>query len=406
MSGIDSKHVLLGVCGGIAAYKSAELVRRLRDAGAQVRVVMTDAATRFVTPLTFQALSGHPVRQSLWDEAAEAAMGHIELARWADQIVIAPASANTLAKLAHGLADDLLTTLVLASDARLTVAPAMNRQMWAQPATQASVQVLRERGAQILGPADGSQACGEVGPGRMLEPQAILQALLAAPQANGLLSGYHLLISAGPTYEDIDPVRFVGNRSSGKMGFALAAGARQLGAQVHLITGPTALETPIGVRRTNVRSAAQMHQAVMAALQADRPHVYIGAAAVADYTPASVAEQKIKKIDDELILKMTRTADVLAQLSAHPLRPAVVVGFAAETNDVEHYARGKLEKKKLDMIVANRVGQTGRGFDADDNEVIVLCADSATPIPLCSKTDLAQKLLEKIAARLAAKVNP
>ena len=391
---LTGQRVLLGVCGGIAAYKAADLVRRLRQADAEVRVVMTANAARFVGAATFQALSGQAVRDSLWDAQAEAAMGHIELARWASVIVIAPATAATLARLAHGLADDLLGTLVLASEAPLVLAPAMNAVMWANPATRANVDLLRGRGARILGPDSGEQACGEVGEGRMLEPAQIVAALATAQAP--LLAGRRVVVSAGPTYEDLDPVRFLGNRSSGRMGFAIAASAAAMGADVVLVAGPVQLPTPPGVRRVDVRSAAQMHAAVLArAADAD---VYVGAAAVADYTPLRVAPGKIKKEAAHLSLELARTADILADLGARPSRP-YLVGFAAETDDVEAYARAKLERKNLDLVAANRVGP-GLGFDTGDNALLLLGADVRLDLGRADKATLARRLLEVVAQRL------
>jgi phosphopantothenoylcysteine decarboxylase/phosphopantothenate--cysteine ligase len=395
---LQGQRVLLGVSGGIAAYKAADLVRRLREAGAEVRVVMTEGARHFVGATTFQALSGHPVRDSLWDAAAEAAMGHIELARWATRILIAPASADLLSRLATGAADDLLTTLCLASDAPVAVAPAMNRVMWANPATVANLATLRARGIAVHGPAEGDQACGEVGAGRMLEPTELVAALAAAvlPQR---LAGRRIVVSAGPTYEDLDPVRFIGNRSSGRMGFAVAAAAVAMGAQVDLIAGPVALATPAGVRRVDVRSAAQMREAVLAALPAD---AYIGAAAVADYAPAAVQPHKLKKTADELAIALVRTPDILAEVAAHARRPRCVVGFAAETQDLETYARGKLDAKNLDLIAANDVGQPGRGFDSERNALVVLSRDGRTEIPEAGKAQVAAALLALVADRLGA----
>jgi phosphopantothenoylcysteine decarboxylase/phosphopantothenate--cysteine ligase len=393
--------VLLGVTGGIAAYKSADLVRRLRDAGADVRVVMTESAQRFVTALTFQALSGHPVRSSLWDDAAEAAMGHIELARWADRIVIAPASADTIARLALGAADDLLTTLCLASAAPLAIAPAMNQQMWAHPATRDNLERLRARGVAVLGPAQGSQACGDVGFGRMLEPHEIVAALAEepAPAANGALRGTRVLVSAGPTFEDIDPVRFIGNRSSGRMGFAVAEAARAAGAAVTLIAGPVGLPTPAGVTRVDVRSAAQMREAVLAAV--GDSDVFVSAAAVADYRPATCAPCKIKKSSAAKTLELVPTADILAEVATLPSRP-FLVGFAAETDDVERYARDKLERKRLDLIAANRVGESGTGFEADDNALLVLWPGGRAELPRAPKARLAADLVQLIAAQRRA----
>lgn len=394
VAALHGQQVLLGVSGGIAAYKAAELVRRLRDAGADVRVVMTSGAQRFITPLTLQALSGNPVRTTLWDEAAEAAMGHIELARWATRILIAPASADLLARLALGRADDLLTTLCLASEAPLAVAPAMNRVMWAHPATQAHIATLRGRAVEILGPASGGQACGETGEGRMAEPQALVDALsaLLAPQR---LVGKRILVSAGPTFEDIDPVRFLGNRSSGRMGFAVAAAAAKAGAEVTLVAGPVRLVTPAGVSRIDVRSAAQMREAILGALAGQ--HAYIGAAAIADYRPAEVAPQKIKKGAGPASLVLERTEDVLAEIAGHPLRPACVLGFAAETHDVETYARGKLEAKRLDGIAANRVGVPGQGFDADENALTLYWNGGQREYATASKAAIAEGLVDWVA---------
>jgi phosphopantothenoylcysteine decarboxylase/phosphopantothenate--cysteine ligase len=393
---LAQRRILLGVSGGIAAYKSCELVRRLRDLDAQVRVVMTERATHFVSPTTFQALSGQSVRVSLWDEQAEAAMGHIELARWAERILIAPASADMLARLAHGLADDLLTTLCLASAAPLYLAPAMNQQMWAHPAVQANIETLRQRGAHLLGPAAGEQACGDIGSGRMLEPHELREALVSS-FGDGSMAGLNVVVSAGPTYEDIDPVRFIGNRSSGRMGFAIAQAAAQAGARVILVAGPVSLATPEGIaQRVDVRSAAQMHTAVLdAATQAD---VYIGAAAVGDYRPQEIATHKLKKHDGAgLSLQLSENPDILASLSAKTVHP-FLVGFAAETHDVASYAQDKLRRKGLDMIAANQVGG-GLGFEAADNALTLYWADGALELPRASKSELAQQLIAQVAER-------
>ena len=397
MSGLAGQRILLGVTGGIAAYKAADLARRLQDAGAQVQVVMTDAATQFVTPMTFQALTGRPVRSSLWDAAAEAAMGHIELARWADRIVIAPASADLIARLAQGMGSDLLSTICLASEAPIALAPAMNRVMWANAATQANVATLRARGMQVLGPGDGDQACGEVGAGRMLEPMQIVNALdrTAVPS---LLAGRRLLISAGPTFEDLDPVRFLGNRSSGKMGFALAAEASRMGAEVTLVAGPVSLCTPDRVQRIDVRRAVQMRDAVIAALPGQ--DVFISAAAVADYMPAQTEPRKIKKSAASLSLELVRTPDIVSEVARHAQRPTLVVGFAAETNDVEQHALGKLKSKGLDLIAANDVAAEGIGFESDDNALTVYSSDERIAIERGSKAEVARRLLALIAARL------
>jgi len=393
--------VLLGVSGGIAACKAADLVRRLRDAGAEVRVVLTPNAARFVTPLTFQALSGQPVRSDLWDESAEAGMGHIELARWADEMLIAPASADLIARLAHGLADDLLTTLCLATEAPLRIAPAMNRQMWAHPATRANLATLRERGVAVIGPASGAQACGETGEGRLQEPLDIVSALIAA-RAPRVLAGLRVVVSAGPTFEDIDPVRFVGNRSSGRMGFAVAVAAAEAGADVTLVAGPVALPTPAGVRRIDVRNALQMREAVLAA--ADGADIYVGAAAVADFRPREVAPQKRKKrgAGDTLEISLVQNPDILAEVAALPVRP-FTVGFAAETEGLETHARAKLERKRLDLLAANRVGE-GLGFEQTDNELLLLWPGGGREaLPRADKRVLARMLVARIAALRAAR---
>ncbi len=392
--------ILLGVSGGIAAYKAADLVRRLRERGAEVRVVLTENAERFVTALTFQALSGEPVRSSLWDSAAEASMGHIELARWADRVLIAPASADLIARLAQGQADDLLSTLCLATEAPLHLAPAMNRVMWEHPAVQANLTTLRARGATVLGPDSGSQACGETGAGRMWEPEAIAAAVLAPPPdpaVAAVLGGRRLLLTAGPTVEDLDPVRYLGNRSSGRMGYAIAAQAQRLGLQVTLVSGPVNLPVPPGVERVAVRSAEAMREAVMARVaQAD---LFIATAAVADFRPRAASPEKIKKRGDGgLTLELVQNPDILAEVAARQDRP-FVVGFAAETQDVERYARDKLERKRLDMIAANRVGEEGSGFDADCNALSVLWPGGAAEIARADKAEVARHLLALIAQR-------
>ena len=392
MNSLFQRRILLGVCGGVAAYKAAELVRLLRGAGAQVRVVMTTAATRFVGPMTFQALSGEPVHTDLLDAEAEAGMGHIELARWADAVVVAPATANTLARLAHGQADDLLATLCLATRAPLWVAPAMNQAMWANPATRANCATLVARGINVIGPASGEQACGEVGPGRMVEPAAIVQTLAAALES-GLLAGRRVLITAGPTREAIDPVRYLTNRSSGKMGYALARAARRAGAGVVLVSGPVALPAPEGVTLIRVESAAEMHAAALE--QASQSDIFIAAAAVADYRPAAVAEQKIKKQAAGLALELVRNPDILAEVSGLPQRP-YCVGFAAETEAVAEHARKKRLAKGLDLIAANRVGP-GVGFEVDDNALTLFWEGGSKALPEASKQRLAEQLIEHIA---------
>jgi phosphopantothenoylcysteine decarboxylase/phosphopantothenate--cysteine ligase len=397
---LAGRRVLVGVSGGIAAYKGAELVRRLRQAGAEVRVVMTAGAQAFITPLTMQALSGNPVHTDLLDSRAEAAMGHIELARWADVILVAPASANLIARLAHGLADDLLTTLCLATESPLLLAPAMNRAMWAHPATQANCDLLRQRGVKLLGPASGEQACGEVGEGRMVEADELVEGLVNHWQ-QGPLAGLHLLITAGPTREAIDPVRYISNRSSGKMGYAVAEAALLAGATVTLVSGPTALQRPRGVKLVAVESAAEMAEAVKQRLSGC--DIFIATAAVADYRPSAVAQQKIKKESSELALALERTEDILASVAGGSAAP-FTVGFAAETHDLEHYARDKLARKGLDMIAANRVGQ-GIGFESDDNALTVFWGSGQYEINRAAKTIVARELIAVIAERYHAK-NP
>lgn len=397
MGALAGKHVLLGVTGGIAAYKSPDLVRRLRDAGADVRVVLTPSATRLVSPTVFQAVSGQPVRAELWDEAAEAAMGHIELARWADLVVIAPATAHLMAQLAAGSAGNLLTTLCLATDAPLMLAPAMNQAMWRHPATQANRATLEARGVRFIGPASGSQACGDIGPGRMVEPRDIAERLDqdAAAAVTGALAGLTVVVTAGPTRELIDPVRFVSNRSSGKMGFAVARAAAEAGARVVLISGPVHLPTPAGVERHDVETAEEMYAATLARIGG--AHIYIGAAAISDYRPLSIAAHKIKKKAETLTLEMTRSPDLLAAVARLPDRP-FTVGFAAETEKLEEHARLKLTGKRLDMIVANLVG-TKLGFDGDDNAALLLWADGQQAFGSMPKADLARQIIAVVAGR-------
>jgi phosphopantothenoylcysteine decarboxylase/phosphopantothenate--cysteine ligase len=395
---MQGKRILLGVTGGIAAYKSADLVRRLVEQGAEVQVVMTAAAREFVTPITFQALSGRAVRTDLWDVAAEAAMGHIELARWAQLVLVAPASADFLARLAHGLADDLLTTLCLATEAPIAVAPAMNQLMWRNAATRSNVELLSARGVRLIGPAVGDQACGEHGPGRLVEPIEIVAQIAPLLAPAGPLTGRRVLLTAGPTRECIDPVRFVSNRSSGKMGFAMAQAMRAAGAEVVLVSGPVSLPTPPGVRRIDVESAEQMHAAVQRELPGTA--IFIGTAAVADYRPVACAPQKIKKNSETLALELTRTTDILSQVSASVPRP-FMVGFAAETNAVEHYARAKLLAKNLDLIAANEVGHT-KAFDCDENSLLVLWRGGRVELPVASKQELARALTGVIVEQFLA----
>jgi len=387
--------VVLGVTGGIAAFKSAELVRLFVKAGTTVDVVMTDAATRFVTPLTFQALSGRPVLSDLWQSGAADAMGHIAVSRGADAIVVAPASADFVAKLAQGRADDLLSTLCLARECPLFVAPAMNRQMWASPATQRNALQLRQDGVTLLGPDTGELACKENGDGRMLEAAAIHATILAMLQPK-VLSGRRVLITAGPTFEAIDPVRGITNSSSGKMGFALAQAAAEAGAQVTTVAGPTVLPTPPGVERVDVTSAAQMAEAVLSRV-ADCD-VFIAVAAVADYTPEAPSEQKLKKSGDRLMLTLKPTVDILATVAARPNAP-FCVGFAAESQDLERLAEEKRRRKKLPLLIAN-LAQDALGGDA--NEVTMLDASGARRLPRMNKIDLARHLVGEIARRLPA----
>lgn len=389
--------VLLGVTGGIAAYKAPELVRALQAAGAEVQVVMTRAAREFIGPASLQAVSGQPVRLDLWDEEAEAAMGHIELARWADQVLIAPATANFIASYAHGIACDLLTTLCLATEAPVAIAPAMNRVMWSHPAVRDNCRLLQQRGVRLLGPGDGEQACGEFGPGRMLEPADIARELLVEPTwlAPRLLAGKRVVITAGPTREPIDPVRYITNRSSGKMGYAVAAAAAEAGADVVLVSGPVSLAAPAGVRRILVESAEDMfRESSAAAAGAD---IFIGCAAVSDYRPPVAATEKIKRSADSMQLDLVRSPDTLASIAALPDGP-FTVGFAAETEKLEEHARGKLETKRIDMIAANLVGPD-LGFDTETNALKVFWRDGSTEIATDTKLAVARSLVSLIAER-------
>jgi len=394
-------NIVLGITGSIAAYKTPELVRRLRERGADVQIVMTASAEEFVTLTSLQAVSGRPIRSNLWDREAEASMSHIELARWADVVLIAPATAEIMARLASGAAPDLLTTLCLATEAPIAIAPAMNRIMWANPAVQANRQTLADRGFTILGPDHGSQACGETGAGRMLEPDQIAEIVCGrelVAQGERALAGKRVLITAGPTREPIDPVRYITNRSSGKMGYALAAAAAREGAEVVLVSGPVNLEAPGGVRTIPVETAEQMFDATHDNI--GDIDIFIAAAAVSDYRPAGMAEQKIKKKRAEMRLDLVRSPDILASVAALDDAP-FTVGFAAETERVREYALSKLENKKLDMIVANRVG-TDRGFDRDDNAVSVYWHDGKQEFPVTAKIELAGRLIKLIASRYEA----
>lgn len=389
---LTGKKILLGISGGIAAYKCADLTRRLIERGAQVQVVMTPAAKEFITPLTMQAVSGNPVSDSLLDSSAEASMGHIELAKWADLILLAPATADLIARIKAGMGNDLLSTLILASDAPVAVAPAMNQQMYSNVATQENISVLKERGMMIWGPAAGQQACGDVGYGRMLEPMELVAHCEAffGPKP---LQGLSVAITAGPTREAIDPVRYISNHSSGKMGFAIAEAAANLGANVTLISGPVSLATPTQVTRLDVESAEQMHQVVMA--QAPHHHIFISCAAVADYRPAQIAEQKIKKTADNehMQINMVKNPDIVASVAALTQQRPFTVGFAAETQDVERYARDKLAKKNLDLICANDVSVAGLGFNSNDNALHLYWQDGEQALATASKQQLAKQLL-------------
>jgi phosphopantothenoylcysteine decarboxylase/phosphopantothenate--cysteine ligase len=398
MGSLANKQIVLGVTGGIAAYKAAEIVRRLREAGADVRVVMTPAACDFITPLTMQALSGHPVHRDLLDTAAEAAMGHIELARWADAVIVAPATANFIARLAQGRGDDLLTAVCLATRAPVAVAPGMNTGMWDNAATQENIAQLKRRGIACFGPAAGALACGETGEGRLLEPALIVERT-AELFETGALAGLSVLVTAGPTWEAIDPVRGLTNRSSGKMGYAVASAAMEAGARVILISGPTALPDPARVTTLRVESATEMHAAVLSHL--DDTHIFIGVAAVADYRPATTADSKIKKTAAEMNLALVRNPDILKDVATHPSRP-FVVGFAAETNDVVPQAREKLLAKNADLIAANMVGD-GLGFGRDDNRLTLVERDGITELPAGAKSALAHQLIQHIAERYHAK---
>ena len=395
---LAGKKILLGISGGIAAYKSADLVRRLKERGADVRVILTPAAAEFITPLTLQALSGNPVGQSLLDPAAEAAMGHIELAKWADFILVAPASADVIARITHGMANDLLTTCILASSAPLAIAPAMNQQMYKNIATQANLATLISRNIHIFGPNAGEQACGDIGPGRMLEPLQLVDAVIGvlATPAQQPLQGVKVTITAGPTREAIDPVRYISNHSSGKMGYALAAAAATLGADVTLISGPVQLATPTGVMRIDVTTAEQMYVSSMQ--QAPKSDIFIGCAAVADFRVAALASQKIKKTadNDGLTLQLVKNPDIIASVAALTDQRPFTVGFAAETEKVAEYARQKLQKKNLNLICANDVSDPSLGFNSEQNAITVYSTTAEFALGQRSKTDLAQALISLI----------
>lgn len=399
MVSLTNKRILLGLTGSIAAYKSADLARRLRAAGADVQVVMTRAAEEFITPLTMQTVSGHPVHRHLMDETTESGMGHIELARWADLILVAPASANFMAKLNQGRADDLLSTVCLATEARIAVAPAMNQQMWTNPATERNIFGLRQLGIHLFGPASGDQACGETGPGRMLEPSDIVTKVETL-FATGALQGLRITITAGPTWEAIDPVRGITNHSSGKMGYAVAVAAIEAGAEVTLISGPTALNTPEKVQRVSITSAEDMLQAVTKVIS--QTDIFIGVAAVADYRPKVSAGSKIKKHAQSLTLELVRNPDILAAVAARADAP-FTVGFAAETENLLANAQQKLIDKGIDLIAANPVGESGSGFDTDHNTLTLIDKDGHTELGRQTKSQLARELIIHIAKRFHAK---
>ena len=395
MPNLTARRILLGISGGIAAYKAAELCRILRRDGADVRVVMTERAMAFITPLSLQALSGQPVRSELMDPAGEAGMGHIELARWADLVLVAPASADCIARLSQGRADDLLSALCLATAAPLALAPAMNQGMWRHPATQRNCAQLAERGATLLGPGHGEQACGDDGPGRMLEPPEIAVAV-AAMFRRRLLEGVRAVVTAGPSWEPLDPVRYLGNRSSGRMGFAMAAALRDAGAEVCLVAGPVALATPERLRRIDVESAEEMLQAVRSQLPGCQ--LFVAAAAVADFRPERAAKHKLRRADGPPTLSLEPTPDVLAAAAAH-CPPPFLVGFAAETGAVADSGRRKLVAKKLDMVIANDVSRPGLGFDSEENEVVIVDRDGERALPRAAKTQLAAAIVRIIAER-------
>ena len=387
---LNEKNILLGITGGIAAYKSAALCRLLVKQGANVHVVMTKTAKEFITPLTMQTLSGNVVYDDLFALCSKMSVEHIELARWANVILIAPATANFIAKLAHGFANDILSTICLAAEVPIAVAPAMNKSMWKNNVTQQNIQALRERNIAFFGPEDGTQACGEIGLGRMLEPEEILTELTTI-FPTPILTGKHVLITAGPTIEPIDPVRYISNYSSGKMGFALAQAAVVVGAEVTLITGPVSLSAPQKVKRVNVKTAQQMHAAVMQ--HAEDADIFIAAAAVGDYRLAETSPQKIKKTQDALSLKLTKNPDVLASVSSLKKHRPYIVGFAAESNNLVKNAQEKLKKKNLDMIIANLINIPGQGFESDNNKLTVLFNEQYIEMPLDSKYHLARRLI-------------
>lgn len=399
---LSGKNILLGITGGIAAYKCPDLVRHLKKAGAQVRVVLTESASHFVAPMTLQAVSGNAVSKELFDPTAELSMSHIELAKWADLVLIAPATANIIAKMANGIADDLLSTMCLATPAKIFIAPAMNQQMYKAAATQQNLAILESRNTLILGPDEGFQACGDIGPGRMVEPTTIVESINNYFQANSELAGTTITITAGPTIEELDPVRYISNYSSGKMGFAIAKAAAEMGATVNLISGPVNLTTPDNVNRINVKSAKQMYDEAL--VLAKKSTIFISCAAVADYRAETIAKNKIKKTDDsnELVIKLVKNPDIVASIAGLKEYRPFVVGFAAETNDVKAYALKKLTTKNLDLICANDVSDQNIGFNSDQNALTLYWQNGEQTLPLSSKQQLAKQLLQAVITRYKA----
>ena len=399
---LSGKNILLGITGGIAAYKCPDLVRHLKKAGAQVRVVLTESASHFVAPMTLQAVSGNAVSKELFDPTAELSMSHIELAKWADLVLIAPATANIIAKMANGIADDLLSTMCLATPAKIVIAPAMNQQMYKAAATQQNLATLESRNTLVLGPDEGFQACGDIGPGRMVEPTTIVENINNYFLANSELAGTTITITAGPTIEELDPVRYISNYSSGKMGFAIAKAAAEMGATVNLISGPVNLTTPNNVNRINVKSAKQMYDEAL--VLAEKSAIFISCAAVADYRAETIAKNKIKKTDDsnELVIKLVKNPDIVASIAGLKEHRPFVVGFAAETNDVKTYALKKLTTKNLDLICANDVSDHNIGFNSDQNALTLYWRNGEQTLPLSSKQQLAKQLLQAVITRYKA----
>ncbi|MBI0104463.1 bifunctional phosphopantothenoylcysteine decarboxylase/phosphopantothenate--cysteine ligase CoaBC [Gilliamella sp. W8145] len=402
MMSLSGKNILLGITGGIAAYKCPDLVRHLKKSGAQVRVVLTESASHFVAPMTLQAVSGNAVSKELFDPTAELSMSHIELAKWADLVLIAPATANIIAKMANGIADDLLSTMCLATPAKIVIAPAMNQQMYKAAATQQNLATLESRNTLVLGPDEGFQACGDIGPGRMVEPTTIVESINNYFLANSELAGTTITVTAGPTIEELDPVRYISNYSSGKMGFAIAKAAAEMGATVNLISGPVNLTTPNNVNRINVKSAKQMYDEAL--VLAEKSAIFISCAAVADYRAETIAKNKIKKTDDsnELVIKLVKNPDIVASIAGLKEHRPFVVGFAAETNDVKTYALKKLTTKNLDLICANDVSDHNIGFNSDQNALTLYWQNGEQTLPLSSKQQLAKQLLQAVITRYKA----